>query len=79
MAQMAAPLYARGTIARARETAAPVSRGAEPGNLACGYYRVREGESWRVARWMPKGQRWEVGGGFIWPVRHWDEIGAKVA
>jgi hypothetical protein len=61
--------YARGTVARrAREAAAVIlQRGIDPG-APCGYYRVREGESWRVARWMPKAQRWEVGGGFVWPV-----------
>lgn len=72
-------LYARGTAARARETAAALSHGVDPGTLPCGYYRVREAQHWRVVRWMPQAYRWELGGGMVWSARYWAAIGAKVA
>lgn len=53
--------------------------GADPADLPCGYYLVREGASWRVVRWLPWHFEWRIGGGQTWPARHFDEIGRKVA
>lgn len=71
--------YARGTAARALREATPLARGVSPLTLVPGYYLVRQATRWRVARWLPRAGRWEIGGGFAWPARQWDEIGRKVA
>lgn len=53
--------------------------GADPEDIACGYYLVREGSKWRVVRWMPQAGRWVIGGAQTWPPRYWDEIGERAA
>jgi hypothetical protein len=58
---------------------APERNGVDPGDRVRGYYLVRAGEKWRVVRWMPKANRWEIGASQTWPARYWDEIGDKVA
>lgn len=72
------PVYARGTIARLNQSLT-LGTGADPGDRPVGYYRVRQEQQWRAARWRPGIARWEAGGGLAWPARHWDEIGDRVA
>ena len=57
----------------------PERNGVDPGDRACGYYLVLGEGRWRVVRWMPQANRWEIGAAQTWPARHWDEIGDKVA
>lgn len=71
-------LYKRGRAAKARAAAIEEETGADPAGLSAGYYRVFDGERWRVVHWSPAKNRWDVGGGMTWGARHWIEIGEKV-
>jgi hypothetical protein len=67
-----------GTLIRRSIVLAP--DGVDPRlGLPGGYYRVRHGDHWRVARWEPQANRWTGGAGLSWPRRQWDEIREKVA
>ena len=79
------PLPEKEDVQRARAYAqtaglVPKPTGAvEPKEMATGYYRVRQGDHWLVARWLPQGNCWRPCDDQKLPPGSWDEIGAKVA
>jgi len=48
-------------------------------HLAPGYYRVRKGSRWIIARWRPSSQRWTSTFGAAYVPLYFDEIAEKVA
>lgn len=47
-----------------------------------GYYHVREGDKWLVAKWLPSKEGWQRPGfkpRKLLPPDHFDEVKAKVA
>ncbi len=48
-------------------------------NLPTGYYLVRSGKSWSVARWKPNSYIWLIPWKNSYQPGHWDEVGRKVA
>lgn len=44
-----------------------------------GYYPVRKGDRWVVARWLPSRNQWSMARGELFPPNYWDEVGPKSA